>query len=139
MLEQTLRDPSVEDFQRYPSWRRLVSLFADEISRVTGQHLVAAQTVLVENYWVELERGLSDLGHVVFHVLLHADPATLHERITADRHEPDHVRQWRHEHVETYQGAVGWLTASADLVLDVGVLTPEDAARAIQTALVDRL
>lgn len=50
MLANNLADHAVTDFQQYPSWRRLVPAVADEIITFTGQHLVAAQTILVEDY-----------------------------------------------------------------------------------------
>src|SRR4051794_39466852 len=85
MLANNLADHAVTDFQRYPSWRRLVPIVADEIIRFTGQHLVAAQAVLVEDYWREISKGLADLGQDVFHVVLDADADTLRARIDADQ------------------------------------------------------
>lgn len=66
MLANNLADHAVTDFQQYPSWRRLVPAVADEIITFTGQHLVAAQTILVEHYWQEITTGPADLGHDIF-------------------------------------------------------------------------
>ena len=96
MLTNNLPDHAVTDFQQYPSWRRLVPLVADEIIQFTGQHLVAAQSVLVEDYWRGLSKGLAELGHEVFHVVLDADADTLHARIDSDQDEPERIRPWRH-------------------------------------------
>src|SRR4051794_28168903 len=79
MLANNLADHAVTDFQQYPSWRRLVPIVADEMIRFTGQHLVAAQAVLVEDHWREISKGLADLGHEVFHVVLDADADTLRD------------------------------------------------------------
>lgn len=139
MLAHNLSDHAVTDFQQYPSWRRLVPVVADEISRFTGQHLVAAQSVLVEDYWREIAAGLADLGHEVFHVLLDADAENLHARIDADDEEPAHVRPWRHRHVDVFQSARGWLRPAADLVVDAVALDAPEAARQIATEVDVRL
>ena len=62
MLANNLADHTVTDFQQYPSWRPLVPVVADEIVRVTGQELVAAQSLLVEDYWCDISTGLTDSG-----------------------------------------------------------------------------
>ena len=134
MLANNLPDHAVTDFQQYPSWRRLVPLVADEIIQVTGQDLVAAQTVLVEDYWHELSRGLGQLGHEVFHVVLDADADTLHARIDADDVEPERIRPWRHAHVEDYEAALAWLRPAADLVVDTVSQDVRAVAREIRDA-----
>lgn len=70
MLRNNLTDHEVTDFQQFESWRRLTPVVADEIVSVTGQSLVAIQTVLDESHWDELTSGLSALGHQVIHVVL---------------------------------------------------------------------
>ena len=100
MLANNLADHEVTDFQHYPSWRRLVPVVADEVVRFTSQDLVAAQSVLTERYWRELDAGLAGLGHEVFHVVLDADAETLHARIDADQEELERIRPWRHRHVD---------------------------------------
>lgn len=139
MLANNLSDHAVTDFQHYPSWRRLVPLVAHEIVQFTGQHLVAAQTVLVEDYWRELVAGLADLGHEVFHVLLDADSSTLHTRIDTDEQEPAHIRPWRHKHVETFESALEWLRPAADLVVDTGDLDADATAMKIRASVDTRL
>ncbi|WP_127480210.1 ATP-binding protein [Nocardioides pantholopis] len=139
LLATNLADHEVSDFQHYPSWRRLVPVVADELVRVTGQHLVAAQSVLVEEYWQEIRAGLAGLGHDVFHVVLDADAQTLHARIDADQEQPERIRPWRHRHVDAYQTALDWLAPSADLVIDTGTHGAADAARQIHLAVAPRL
>ncbi len=43
-----LADHEFTNFQHLPPWRTLVPVVADEVARVTGQGLVAVQTVLHE-------------------------------------------------------------------------------------------
>jgi hypothetical protein len=135
MLVNNLTDHAVSDFQQYPSWRRLVPVVADELIRFTGQDLIAAQSVLVEDFWHEIRTGLADLGHEVFHVVLDADADTLHARIDADRDEPDRIRPWRHRHVETYLDALTWLRPAADLVIDTVTDDPSGVAHRIEAAV----
>lgn len=139
LLANNLADHPVSDFQHYPSWRRLVPVVADEIMRFTGQDLVAAQSVLVEDYWREMTQGLAELGHEVFHVVLDADAATLHTRIDADVVEPESVRPWRHCHVEAYRSALAWLRPAADLVVETADLDVLSVSRQIGSAVASRL
>jgi hypothetical protein len=139
MLAHNLTDHEVSDFQHYPSWRRLVPVVTDEVARFTGQHLVAVQSVLVEEYWHELSQGLADLGQEVFHVVLDADADTLHARIDADEDEPTRIRPWRHRHVDVYLAALDWLRPEADLVVDTVALDAKPAAALVHSAVSDRL
>lgn len=139
MLANNLSDHVVTDFQHYPSWRRLVPSVAHEIVEFTGQHLVAAQSVLVEDYWREIVAGLAALGHEVFHVLLDADSETLHARIDSDDQEPATVRPWRHQHVGTFESARDWIRPAADLVVDTVTLDAHAVAQRIRTAVDARL
>ena len=107
----------------------MVPPVADEIARFTGQHLVAVQTVLVEDYWQEIETGLIGLGHSVS-MVLDADQDTLHARIDADENGVD-TRKWRHVHVNPYLAARPWMLASADLVINTSDADAESAAAEI--------
>ncbi|MEO5661757.1 MAG: AAA family ATPase [Nocardioides sp.] len=137
MLRNNLPDHGVTDFQQFESWRRLVPVVADEITRSTGQTLVAVQTVLDETYWNELEAGLADLGHEVFHVVLEADEGITRKRIEADEVETTAL-QWRLDHLPTYAASRPWLVARAHLLLDTTALTPRDAAEHIWKAVTER-
>ena len=139
MLASNLQDHAVSDFQHYPSWRRLVPVVADELVTVTGQHLVAAQSVVVEEYWLQIAAGLTERGHDVFHVLLDADAETLHARIDSDDREPEHIRPWRHQHVEVYESALPWLRTAADLVIDTMTIDAREVARRIRDELAGRI
>jgi shikimate kinase len=138
LLANNLADHEVTDFQQFPPWRRLTPLVADELMRFTGQDLVAVQTVLDEGYWLELESGLSALGHDVVHVVLEADEQVMRERIAADDTERG-AERWRLEHLATYATARSWMTTRADLVLDTTRLTPEEAAEQVWKVAADRI
>lgn len=127
LLRANLSDLEVTDFQHYPSWRRLVPVVMDEVVAVTGQQLVAIQSVLVEDYWHEILSGLRALGHEVLHVVLEADDTAIRRRIDADEVEA-RARDWRIRHLDVYARSRAWMVAAADLVLDTTSLTPEQAA-----------
>ena len=137
LLVNNLADHVVSDFQHYESWRRLVPVVADEVVRVTGQSLVAIQTVLDEGYWGELMGGLAALGHEVLHVVVEADPDVMTERIDADEVEKG-ARRWRLDHLASYAEAREWLVRSADLVVDSTHLTPEAVTDLVQAAVAGR-
>lgn len=138
MLRNNLADHDFTDFQQLTSWRRLTPLVADELIRVTNQHLVAVQTVLDEDYWRELMSGLTALGHEVLHVVIEADQQVMRQRIHGDENEPQ-AATWRIDHLPTYAAARTWMTASADLVLDTTDLTPQDAADQVWKMVEDRV
>jgi len=127
MLQANLGDRPVSDFQQWEPWRVLTPVVADEIARLTGQVLVVPQTVMVESRWHELERGLSQRGHEVLHVVLDAQEPIVRSRIEADGTESS-AAPWRLDHLAAYATARPWLVDRADLVLDTTDLTPHDAA-----------
>jgi hypothetical protein len=131
MLRPNLADHPVRDFQDWPPWRPLVVATAAELARYTGEHLIAAQTILNRSYLAEIFTGMRTAGMAVFHVLLDADDDVLRRRIGAS---PE-ARQWRLDHLATYRRARPWLRREADLVLDTAALTAAQAAREIASAL----
>jgi hypothetical protein len=72
MLTAALPDLTVDDFQTWPSWRPLVAAALDEVSRQTGQHLVAPQSLLNVEYFREIFAALHSRGLQTFHVVLDA-------------------------------------------------------------------
>lgn len=136
LLRANLGDHPVSDFRHWESWRVLTPVVADELVRVSGQSLVAPQTVLEEGYWDEVLQGLSQRGHEVFHVLLDADPDVLRHRIEDDRVEAG-ARSWRIEHLAAYAAARPWLVRRADLVVDTSQRTPEQVADRVWVAARD--
>lgn len=118
MLRPNLADHPVSDFQDWPPWRPLVVATATELARYTGEHLIAAQTVLNRSYLAEIFTGLRAAGLAVFHVLLDAGDDVLRHRIEASTE----ARQWRLEHLARYRQERPWLRHKADLVLDTATL-----------------
>ena len=134
MLTANLGDRDIQDFQDLDAWRRLVPIVAHEIVELTGQRLLAVQSVLVEEYWLELRRGLEALGHPVFHVVLDADSDVLRERAETDV--ADHgAAQWRIDHLPAYEAARTWLFDKADIVVDTSDMTPGHVAATVLAAL----
>jgi hypothetical protein len=131
MLMANLSGVDVYDFQDLSAWRVLVPLVASEVASLTGDNLIVVQTVLVENYWLELRRRMGAEALQVRHVLLDADTAALRARILAD----DTARQWRLDHIAAFESARSWMRAGADLVIDTTGLTPAEAAERIGATL----
>ncbi|MGM7775412.1 AAA family ATPase [Arthrobacter sp. KNU-44] len=138
MLMHSLKDQAFGDFQDLPAWRALVPATALEICRHTGQHLVAVQTVLRQDYWAELQASFNELDDQVIHVVLDADEATLRSRIENDQVELS-GRQWRLDHLERYAAARTWMIKDADLVIDTSRLSAEDVASRIADAVTAEL
>ena len=105
-----------------------------EITRFTGQHLIAPQAVLNESYWKELLQGFKQHSLDVFHVVIHVDAEVLAHRIKADELEQT-ARQWRLDHIRDYAAARPWMVASADLVVDSTSLPVADVARFVRRAI----
>jgi chloramphenicol 3-O-phosphotransferase len=131
MLQPNLADHAVSDFQHWPPWRPLVASTAAELARYTGEHLIAPQTVLVPGYLEEIFTGLRAAGLAVFHVLLDADEDVLRRRILGS----DEAQEWRLAHLTGYRAARPWLTEAADLVVDTGVLPPDEVANKVASAV----
>jgi hypothetical protein len=131
MLRANLADHPVRDFQHWPPWRPLVVAAAIELARYTGEHLIAAQTVLSRDYLAEISAGLRAAGLPVFHILLDASEGVLRRRIEAS----DEGRQWRLGHLAECGLARPWLRQEADLVLDTAAPTAAQSARQIASAL----
>lgn len=134
LLQANLRDLTFDDFQDLSPWRRLVPTVMSEIRRLTDMNLVAAQSVLVEDYWTELMEGTGSHGDRVMHVVLDCDEDVLRQRIAADEEETQAL-QWRLDHLETYRTARRWMVSAADLTIDTTELTPADMVDAIVAAL----
>ena len=130
LLMRTLEDHEFGDFQDLAPWRELVPVFAEKIARFTGQHLIAVQTVLREEYWRELTAGFERTPLDIFHVLLHVDSDVLAERIEADEALAV-ARQWRLDHISAYEKARPWMESAADLVIDATRLPADEVAERI--------
>jgi shikimate kinase len=130
LLMRTLEDHEFRDFQDLAPWRELVPVFTEKIALFTGQHLIAVQTVLREDYWRELTAGFERTPLDVFHVLLHVDSDVLAERIEADEALAV-ARQWRLDHIGDHEKARPWMETAADLVIDSTRLAAAEVAERI--------
>lgn len=104
------------------------------IRRHTGQHLVAVQSVLRQDYWEELKLVSVSLDEQVIQIVLDADETTLRNRIENDQVELS-GRQWRLDHFDRYAAARKWMTREADLVIDTSRLAAEDVVPRIADAV----
>jgi hypothetical protein len=102
----------VGDFQDWRPWRRLVVETAAQILDYVGGTLAIPQSVLVEQYWDELESGLHQAGITVHHFALHADQDALVQRIETDA-ENNGGTEWRLHHLAHYRQALPAAPAGA--------------------------
>ncbi|CAN5630981.1 AAA family ATPase [soil metagenome] len=123
-------EADIVDFQDLAAWGELVPLVARRVSEISGQDLVAVQTVLSKAGWDRLRSGLDAQGLGVFQVLLDADDAILRARVEADAIEPN-ARQWRLDHLDAVAGARSWLIRRADLVIDTSSVDADTVAAEI--------
>jgi hypothetical protein len=89
-------------------------------------------TVLVQEYWREIEDGLADHGIPVRHFVLHADEATLRARIEGQHVVPS---PFRLRYLQPYaEAAREWLHAVAEVV-DTTHVTAVQAAERVAAAV----
>ncbi|MEV7326644.1 AAA family ATPase [Micromonospora sp. NPDC093244] len=120
--------PETDNFQHWPPWRQLVVETARRVLDYTGGTLVMPMTVLVEQYWREINEGLARHAISVRHFVLHADQDTLRRRIEGEHPVPS---PFRLKYLEPYaEAARTWLHAEAEVV-DTTHLTPAEAAQQI--------
>lgn len=134
MLRANPSDVLVTDFQDLPQWRSLVPRASTEVASVTGNSLVAVQTVLTETYWEEILAGLQRENFTPFSIVLDCHPDVLRRRVLDDEVERG-AERWRLEHVDKYQLARDWLLESADLVIDTTNLTVSQVANLLDPHL----
>jgi len=131
LLRANLGDLPVPDFQDWPAWRPLVAAALIEVARMTGQHVIAPQTVLKREYLDQILAPLRAAELEVFHVVLDASDAVLRSRIDGT----DEAKEWRLAHLDEYRTARLWMVESADFVVDTAASTPPQIARRIMAAL----
>lgn len=121
--------PATDNFQHWDPWRALVVETARRVLDYAGGTLVMPMTVLVERYWREISGGLAEHGIPIRHFVLHADQATLRDRIQNDRVLGPST--FRFAYVEPYaEAASTWLHDAAE-VIDNTHITANQAARQI--------
>ena len=138
LLMTALDDHEFKDYQDLPPWRELVPIVTEQIAGFTGQHLIAVQTVLREDYWRELAQGFERTPLDVFHVLLHVDSDTLAERARTDELAPK-ACQWRLDNIRAYEESRPWLESAADLVIDTTNLPAARVAEAIAAVVFSQM
>jgi 8-oxo-dGTP pyrophosphatase MutT (NUDIX family) len=120
----------VGDFQELVSWRRLVPETAAALLAELDGPLLVPMTVLRQDYRDEIFGALAARRIAVHHVLLHADETILRKRIEGDEADRG-AREWRLDHLDGYQAALGsWLRADARLV-ETDELTPRQTAERV--------
>jgi len=134
MLRHVLSEVPVGDFQEWRPWRGLVVQTAIQVLDYLGGTLVIPQTVLVEQFWREIEQGLTEAGVPIIHVVLHAEREELVRRIEADGQEAG-AGKWRLDHLDFYERARPWLSRVAQSI-DTTALTPAEVADTIATTYV---
>ncbi len=135
LLAANLAGVEFNDFQDLPPWRSLVPAVASEVSEFTGEDLLVVQTVLVQEYWDEMQTKFGERRQKVVHVLLDAPATVLEERIRKDSIER-RAEKWRIDHVESYELARSWLLPGADLVVDTGVLSASESVSCVCASLI---
>ncbi|MEV7928559.1 AAA family ATPase [Kitasatospora sp. NPDC088779] len=123
------------DFQDYPAWRPLVAQFAiHSHAENEGLPLLVPMSVLRQDYATEIHTAIRDTGVPLHHLLLHAAPATIADRIEASMEYPgeeersEKVRAFRRKKVDAYtQSYEQWLADDAH-VIDTTHLTPGEVA-----------
>jgi hypothetical protein len=125
--------PETDNFQNGPPWRPLVVETARRILDYTGGTLVMPMTVLVEQYWREINEGLALHAIPVRHFVLHADQGVLRRRIEGDT--VLGASSFRLSYLDPYAEAFrDWLHDEAE-VIDTTDLTPAEAALQIAEAV----
>jgi len=132
LLRRLIPEP-VDDFQDWPAWRVLVAETAAVLWKHYGALVVAPMSLLREDYATEIFTRLRRRGVPQLHVVLHAEPATLAQRIRNDTVETGAV-QWRLDSLPRYQSALRWLQREA-ILIDTTHLTKAEVAAAVDAVL----
>lgn len=128
--------PATDNFQHWEPWRGLVVETARRVLEYTGGTLVMPMTVLVESYWREISDGLTEHGIPIRHFVLHADQATLRDRIQNDKVLGPSA--FRFVYLEPYaEAAHTWLHNEAE-VIDTTHITANQAAQQIVDSVLER-
>lgn len=130
MLRHVLDREKVGDFQDWQPWRSLVVATAQHVLDYVGGTLIVPQSVLVPEYWQEINTGLENAGVPVRHVVLHATRDELVRRTETDTVDAS-ARKWRLDHIDAYETARLWLDQAAEVV-DTTRLEPAEVAALIK-------
>ena len=142
-LCRRLAPEQAADWQDLPLWRELTVAAADGLLRGYGRPLVVPMTLLREEYAVEIFHALDDLSWPVFHLVLDAPAEVLRARIAGSQEGgPDpagvtEVRQWRLDHIASYERARAEWLPDAGMLLPTACRTPAEIAAEILTLIHD--
>ncbi|WP_112136278.1 AAA family ATPase [Glycomyces dulcitolivorans] len=134
LLRGIMGDLPHRDFKEFPPWRALTVETARHVLDHAGGTLVIPQTVLEHDYWTELMDGFDKHAIPVRAYTLHTDRTAFTRRVTADADEPTAL-QWRLDHRDPYEAALGTWLADRTTVIDNTDATPEQAADRIRADL----
>ena len=124
----------VGDFQDWPVWREGVVAVLASLHRFTGRPVIVPQTVIVEDYWIEVAGGLHAAGITLAAFTLHASADEHERRIAGDTAEPASTAQWRRERAADFRKALGWLRQRTS-VIDTDGRTPAEVAALVVAGL----
>ncbi|WP_025274777.1 AAA family ATPase [Haloglycomyces albus] len=119
----------VENFQDWPAWRVVTGEVVAQLGGSLKAPVVVPQTVLTREYWCEIRDRMNQSQVEYRHFVLYAGRATLEERIENDGAEPQ-AREWRLDHCDRWEAAMGWLKDEAT-VIDTDGVNSEEVARRI--------
>ena len=139
LLRSALADHELKPqaYQDIPLWRQLPGAFIAGLAQHTKGPVIVPMTVLYPAYGKEMFTGLRQTGRF-HHVIVHAEPAALLERIEAscecpgDPDRSEAVRAYRRRRAADYQQAAAPWPHSQGHVVDATALT---ADRTLQAAL----
>jgi thymidylate kinase len=134
LLRPIIGDVPCHDFKEWAPWRGLTVETARQVLEFVGGTLVIPQSVLQHDYWTELMDGFTKAAIPVHAFTLHADRDTFAARVEADTDEPT-ARQWRLDHRDAYETALGEWMADATHVIDTTHRTPEATAAHVKDLL----
>ncbi|HEX2145375.1 MAG TPA: AAA family ATPase [Glycomyces sp.] len=137
MLRRIIGDLPHRDFKEWEPWRGLTIETARQVLDFAGGTLVIPQSVLQREYWTELMDGFTKADIPVAAFTLHADRDVFVERVNADTAEPS-AKQWRLDHRDAYETALGEWMDEATTVVDTTNLTPEQVAGRISALVKPR-
>ncbi|MFC8536765.1 AAA family ATPase [Streptomyces sp. NPDC057249] len=136
LLRSALASHALEprDYQDLSLWRQLTRAFVAGLVHHTGSPVIVPMTVLNPAYAEEIFAPLRT-GGGFHHLVVHAGPAALAERIEAsdefpgDPERSEAVRAYRRRRAANYQESTAWLHAQGH-VIDTTTLTADQTLQA---------
>ncbi|MFE8910956.1 AAA family ATPase [Streptomyces globisporus] len=111
------------DYQDYPPWRQVTTTLVTSLAAYTGGPVIVPMTVLDPHHATDLLTPLRQTGRPVHHLVLHAAPDVLEQRITTSHEFPGDpvrsaaVRAYRHRRAADYQKAAdSWMHTQGHVI-----------------------